>query len=97
MRKKVRDKIRQVAVSPMFTAILDFLLGGDPRTTPALAGVIITSDGIVLGRQVGDIGFNSVLGDESDLIRNVVGVGRVAGLTSKEQQWLLERVAELRD
>lgn len=96
VKERTRDKILKVAVSPKFVAILDVLLDVMPRRThPAMWALSITSDGILLGADEGDIGMNRILGDAADLYRNCQGVAKAAKLTRVERQFLLSEVSHL--
>jgi hypothetical protein len=55
-------------------------------TKPRIASVISTSDGMLLGRAEGDIGFNEVIGDYSDFQRNLWGMVDAAGDLSDEER-----------
>jgi hypothetical protein len=97
MLNEVREKLhpRRVRVSPKFCAMLACLLE-DHWTEPAIAELVITSDGHLLARHEGDCGFNDFIGDSGDLFRNLRGVSAAAGLTSEETEWLLQRAEGLR-
>lgn len=97
MLNEVREKLhpRKMRVSPKFCAMLACLLE-DRWTEPAIAELVITSDGMVLARHEGDIGFNDFIADSGDLLRNLRGVSEAAGLTSEETTWLLQRAEGLR-
>jgi len=75
------DKLK---CSGKMTAILGCICG-QSWTDPQLRHLYVTSDGIVLGEQVGDCGANDWLGDVSDLTRNLKGVADYVGLTSDER------------
>ena len=79
IRRSCAEKLRQVEVSDHFTAILGCLLG-EGWTTPRLVEMVIGPDGVLLGRCEGQPGFSAFLGAGEDLLRNVRGVGQVAGL-----------------
>ena len=88
-------KLREVQVSPHFQAILGCLLAED-WTTPRLVEMIITPDGHMLGRCVGEVSFRAFLGASEDLIRNIHGVAPVAGLDGDEVGYLAAKVAEIK-
>lgn len=94
MNARLAEKLSpaRVQVSPMFTAVLACLLGQEGWTTPELAAVTVTSDGVLLGMRRGDIGFNEFLGTKADLMRNLEGVAEVAGLTAAERKCLMALV-----
>jgi len=79
------DKLQ---VSPKFSAILCYLLGGDEWTTPSLISLATTSDGHLVGRDNGRRGYDTggvYLGDLSDLNANLAGVADVLELTPEER------------
>ena len=78
-----------------FQAILGCLLG-ENRTTPRLVEMQITSEGHMLGRCDGRIGFSTFLGASEDLNRNVHGVAPIAQLDGDELAYLLGRLAEIK-
>lgn len=77
-------------VSPRFTAVLAYLVG-ETWTDPAIVDMTITSDGIVMLATTDDPLFDEILGDRSDLERNIRGVADVVGLTTDETDYLLTR------
>lgn len=83
------DKIR---CSGKFTAMLAFILG-ERWTDPAITGLWITSDDVLLVGDEGDPLANQIVGSGSDLWRNLRGIASAAGLTKKETSLLL-RTAE---
>ena len=95
LRESCATKLRDVQVSEHFQAILGCLLSED-WTTPRLAEVVITPDGQLLGRCDGDATFKVFLGTERDLIGNIHGVARVAGLDGDESGYLVGKVAEIK-
>lgn len=91
IRSTLIEKLSRVRVSGKFVALLDCMLDKQPRrTSPALAELVATSDGFVLGRRAGDIGFNDILCTVTELERNVKGLAAVAELTEDELQALLD-------
>lgn len=95
LRESCAGKLREVRVSEQFQAILGGLLGQD-WTTPRLAEVVITPDGQLLGRCDGEAGFRVFLGSAKDLVGNIHGVARVAGLDGDEVGYLVAKVAEIK-
>jgi hypothetical protein len=87
---------RRLRVSPRFHAILACLLGQRGWTTPGLVALCLTGDGLLLGMAEGDCGFNEILGEEPDLIRNIHGVCEAVGATPEERRYLLDRVEAIR-
>jgi hypothetical protein len=57
---------------------------------PRLASIVATTDGMLLGRAEGDIGFNEMIGDFADFSRNVRGMVESAGDVSIEESEFLE-------
>jgi hypothetical protein len=81
----------RLQVSGKFTAILGYIL--DQRwTDPELTDMCVTSDGLLLGQQEGDIGMNEILGTKEDLGRNLYGVAEAVGLDPLETGELFEAV-----
>jgi len=72
-------------MSGKMAAIVAQILG-EHWTEPELAGLVITSDGLVLARQAGDVGCNHIIGSAGYLERNISGLLAVAGLTGAERQ-----------
>ena len=93
MRRVLVEKLGpgRVQVSPKFRAILGCLLG-EVWTEPCIDALCVTSDGILLARHAGDIGFNHVEGVVEDLLRNLEGLAEVAQLTPEEAKALVARV-----
>lgn len=86
------EKILRVQVSPKFMAILDCMLGIEPRrTNPELVRLTAEASGGFLGQREGDVGLNDFLGSLSDLTHNLVGLAEVADLTQEETEWLLSQ------
>ena len=85
----------RMKVSPRFTAVLSCMLDED-WTDPKIVELCITSDGGLLARHDGDIGFNDFIGAESDLIRNLEGVAKAADLAPLELDFLLKKARALR-
>lgn len=95
IRRDCAAKLRNVATSGRFTAILGCLLGED-WATPRIVEMRLTRDRCLLARQASDVGFNDFLGAEADLIRNIHGIAKTAGLDGDELGWLLGAVARLK-
>jgi hypothetical protein len=79
----------------MFAAILACLLDED-WTTPRILQLCMTHDRCLLARTDQNTGFDTFLGAEADLIRNIHGIAKVAGLDGDELGYLLGRVADLK-
>lgn len=81
------DPRRFTAMSGKMSAILACILRTDRWTTePAIAELIVTSDGGLLARHEGDIGANDFIGRVEELDANLRRLVRVAGLTPAEQR-----------
>jgi hypothetical protein len=83
-------------VSGQFTAILACLLREKGWTTPELAELVATPDGMLLGRCEGEPEFRGFLGSVDDLLRNIHGLAPVAELDGDELGYLVARVAEIK-
>jgi urease accessory protein UreF len=74
-------------MSGKMAAIVGYILG-EHWTEPEVAELVITSDGLVLARERGDCGCNTIIGSAQDLERNVSNLLYAATLTPEErQQW----------
>jgi len=82
----------KVRVSPKFTAILGFILD-QKWTDPAVAELCITSDGVLMARHEDELGMDHILGEKSDLVRNLEGVAQAVGMTRADTQALLDAAA----
>ena len=71
-------------------AVVGYILGRR-WTRPRIVELVITSDGWVLARNAGHIGFDTIVGSAADLERNWENLLRAAGLTSEQQQEADER------
>ena len=72
-------------MSGKMAAVVGHILGED-RTEPTIAELVVTSDGYVLARNSGHIGFDAIIGSATDLQRNWDNLISAAGLTSTERQ-----------
>lgn len=88
------DPRRGGGLSPMFVAILAYLIG-ETLTDPEIAEMTVTTDGHVIARNDGDIGFNAYIGHESDLDRNLRGWCKATECTAEETDAILAHVAEM--
>lgn len=95
IRQHTARKLEQVEISDHFRAILGCLRGED-WTTPRLVEMFITPDGHMVGRCEGEAEVKAFLGAEEDLIRNIHGVAKVAGLDGDEVGCLVGKVAEVK-
>lgn len=71
------------AMSPKMAAIVGYIIG-ESWVSPAITGLMVTSDGFLLASRTGDIGYNAFIGAESDLKRNWQDLLTVAGLNNQE-------------
>lgn len=55
-------------------------------TNPAINELVVTSDGFVLAEHIGEVGANTMMGEESDLLRNWRNLLDAAGLTPEERK-----------
>jgi len=77
--------VRFPGMSTKMAAIVGCILDRQ-FTQPSISELVITSDGCVLARHDGDIGYNDFIGARSDLERNWNRLLDVAGLTNDERQ-----------
>src|SRR5688572_30840318 len=88
-----RDKLwpgRYSHMSGIRAAILGCIMG-EAWSTPSLAELCITSDGMLLGRRVDDCGFNEFIGAADDLDDNLGRLLDVAAITEEERGELFRR------
>ena len=71
-------------MSSVMAAIIGHLLDA-PVGNPAIAEIVVTSDGFVLARAEGEAGATHFIGNYSDLIRNWFALLDTAGLTTTER------------
>lgn len=96
IRRDVARKVKLVQVSDQFTAILACLVGEKGWTTPELAELVATPDGMLLGRCESEPEFRGFLGSVDDLLQNIHGLAPVAELDGDELGYLVSRVAEIK-
>ena len=77
-------------MSGRMAAVVGYILGRR-WSTPRIAELVVTSDGWVLARNAGHVGFNTIIGTAADLERNWNNLLRAAGLTGEERQEADER------
>ena len=80
----------RVKTSGKFTAILAFILD-EVWTDPAIGEMAITSDGVLMAGNVGDIGLNDIVGDAADLDNNLHGLAATCALSPVDTAELLAR------
>ena len=83
-----QDKLHPVHfpnMSPMMAALMAPILGRDDLTEPAVAELCITSDGMLMAREVGDCGFNNVIGAVANWDQNWANLLDCAGLADDER------------
>ncbi len=64
--------------------------------TPYAVEIGSTPDGHLLGRCEAEASCHAFLGEADDLIRNIHGVAKVAGLDGDEVGYLVGKVAEIK-
>jgi hypothetical protein len=84
LNSKLHPK-RFPGMSGKMAAIVGYILG-ETFTDPSITEMAITSDGMVLAQQSGDVGMNDMIGSVSDLKRNWMKLLDVAGLDDKERK-----------
>ena len=94
IRQDCAAKLRPIETSGMFTAILGCLLRED-WAEPRIEEMVVT-DRCLLARTEGQPTHKLFLGAEKDLIRNIHGIAKTAGLDGDELGYLLGAVAKLR-
>ena len=94
IRRNCARKLRHVETGPQFTAILDSLLKED-WTAPRIEEMLITPDRCLLARVAGEPSFKMFLGAGADLIRNIHGIAKVAGLDGDELGYFIAEVAKI--
>ena len=72
-------------MSGKMVAILSYLLDQE-WTSPKITSMSITSDHMVLSMEDGDIGFNTIIGSESDLTRNFTTLLEYPGVNLTPQE-----------
>jgi hypothetical protein len=95
IRQSCAAKLRGIEISGQFIAMLGCLLQ-ENWSTPVLVEMVSTSDGHLLGRCEGEVCCQAFLGETEDLIRNIHGVAKVAGLDGDEVGYLVAKVAEIK-
>lgn len=76
---------RFTAMSPKMAAIVAYIIG-ERYTCPHIESMIKTSDGMVIARQSGDIGYNIFIGHISEVDSNWKNLINAADLTSEEEK-----------
>ena len=76
---------RFTAMSGAMAAAVGCILG-ERLTEPHIASILVTSDGFALAMHVGEIGYNHLVGWETDLKRNWVNLLDAADLTKDERE-----------
>ena len=76
---------RFTGMSGKMAAIVAYILNQN-WTSPAIAELVVTSDGHLLARNEGDCGFNNYIGIATDLEANWKRLLTAAGLTDAERQ-----------
>jgi hypothetical protein len=94
IRQDCAAKLRPIETSGMFTAILGCLLGED-WATPKIEQLLLT-DKCLLARTEDEVTHKLFLGAQEDLIRNVHGIAKAAGLDGDELGYLLAAIAKIK-
>jgi hypothetical protein len=94
IRQDCAAKLRPIETSGMFTAILGCLLGED-WVEPRIEQLLLT-DNCLLARTENDVTHKLMLGAEEDLIRNVHGIAKTAGLDGDELGYILAAIAKIK-
>jgi len=77
-------------MSGRMAAVAGYILGRR-WTRPRIDELVVTSDGWLLARNSGNVGFNVIVGTLADLERNWNTLLRAAGLTGEQQREACER------
>ena len=85
------DPRRGESLSPMFAALLCWLLGLKPVTTPAITGVSVAGES-VLAATTEDPFLNAHLGCVEDFERNLRGWGEACGADAATIDSLVDRM-----
>jgi hypothetical protein len=95
IRQDCAAKLRRVQTSGVALAILGCLLGED-WASPRIVEMQITPDRSIMARLAGAVACSEVVGTETDLINNLQGIAKVAGLDSNELAYLMDAAANLK-
>jgi len=83
-------KILACPASPMFDAILDYVLENtETRTNPQVTALSITSDGFLMAWNTNNPHKEGFVGHISDMEANIIGISKHVGLTEPEAQEIL--------
>jgi hypothetical protein len=85
---ELKEKLHPQRFSGMsgkMAAIVGFIVG-ETYTDPHITEMAVTSDGMVLAQQSGDVGMNDMVGSETDLQNNWKRLCEAAGLDAKEMK-----------
>jgi hypothetical protein len=77
-------------MSGRMAAVVGYILGRR-WSRPRIVELVVTSDGWVLARNRGHVGFDTIIGTAADLERNWNNLLRAAGLTDGERRKADER------
>jgi hypothetical protein len=83
--KQMLNPKRFPGMSGKFAAIVGYILG-EQYTQPHITEMAITSDGIVMAQQSGDVGMNDMIGSYDDLKRNWDKLISVAKLSPEQKK-----------
>ncbi len=99
MANSIKEKLnpaRFPGMSSKMVAIVTYVLGMEPLTNPHIVELTVTSDGFLLARNEGEIGFDNFLGSIEDYKANwekLITIPEV-GLTPGEIAFVRERYRE---
>ena len=94
--KKKLNPARFPGMSPKMVAIVTYVLGMKPLTSPHIVELTVTSDGFLLARNDGEIGFDNFIGEADDYKENwekLITIPEV-GLKPGEIDYVRERYRE---
>jgi hypothetical protein len=77
-------------MSGRMAAVVGYVLDGR-WSRPRIVEMVVTSDGWLLARNAGHVGFDTIVGMATDLERNWENLMRAAGLTDDERREAGER------
>ena len=80
-------------MSGRMAAVVGYILGRR-WTRPRIAELVVTSDGWVLARNAGHVGFDTIVGSARDMARNWDNLLRAAELTGDERREAGRRYAQ---
>ena len=85
------DPRRGDSLSPMFTALLCWLLGLEPMTSPAITNIAVSGNSVLAATDENPL-FDSHLGSLDDFEMNIRGWGEACGANADMVEGLVARV-----